>query len=205
MASYADRVPELAGHTTSQAFERNAASDHAASDGHALWKGVVAGAIAGAAGAFVMEQFQTKALPKLKEMANLDEKQESEESSSSSEESSEPATTKAARQVSEKVFDHELQEGEKKWAGEAAHYAMGVTSGVIYGAAAELTPKATLGHGAGFGASVWAVADEMVVPALGLSKPPTEYPMKTHAYALASHLVYGLTVETVRRTVRRAL
>jgi hypothetical protein len=44
-----------------------------------------------------------------------------------------------------------------------------------------------------------------VLPALGLSKPTTEYPLSTHAYALASHLVYGLTTEIVRGAVRGAL
>jgi len=40
---------------------------------------------------------------------------------------------------------------------------------------------------------------------LGLKKPPTEYPLSEHAYALASHLVYGLTTEMVRGAVRNVL
>jgi hypothetical protein len=43
------------------------------------------------------------------------------------------------------------------------------------------------------------------VPALGLSKSSEEYPLSIHAYALTSHLVYGLTTEVVRRAVRKAL
>ena len=46
-------------------------------------------------------------------------------------------------------------------------------------------------------------ADKVAVPALGLSEPPTEIPMTTHAYALSSHLVYGLTADLVRRAVRK--
>ena len=49
------------------------------------------------------------------------------------------------------------------------------------------------------------LADELAVPAAGLSKPPKEIPLTTHVYALASHLVYGWITETVRRAVRRAL
>jgi uncharacterized membrane protein YagU involved in acid resistance len=56
-----------------------------------------------------------------------------------------------------------------------------------------------------YGATIWVVADEGVVPALGLSKSASEYPLSIHAYALASHLVYGLTGEIVRGAVRRAL
>jgi hypothetical protein len=37
---------------------------------------------------------------------------------------------------------------------------------------------------------------------LGIAKRPTEFPSTTHVYALASHLVYGLTLETVRRAIR---
>ena len=63
----------------------------------------------------------------------------------------------------------------------------------------------TVGAGLPYGASIWIVADEGVVPALGLSKSPAEYPLSIHAYALASHFVYGLTTELVRRAVRTAL
>jgi putative membrane protein len=51
----------------------------------------------------------------------------------------------------------------------------------------------------------WLVVDETAVPVLGLSKPPTDYPASTHVYALASHLVYGLTAELVRRSLRKVM
>jgi putative membrane protein len=80
-----------------------------------------------------------------------------------------------------------------------------LASGDVYSAVVEFEPATTAGAGLPFGAAVWLFADEIVVPALGLSKPATEYPLSTHAYALASHLVYGVTTELVRREVRRAL
>ena len=115
------------------------------------------------------------------------------------------AAVRAGNAVAELVFDQKLTKPEKEMAGAIAHYAMGVTSGAIYGAVAELVPQTTVGEGLPFGAAVWAIADEAVVPALGLSKPANEYPLSTHVYAFASHLVYGLTTEIVRRNVRRAL
>ncbi len=51
--------------------------------------------------------------------------------------------------------------------GEAVHYAMGAGSGLIYGIAAEVAPVTTAGLGLPFGAAVWLVADDVVVPALG--------------------------------------
>ena len=94
---------------------------------------------------------------------------------------------------------------EKKVAGPTVHYAFGTITGGLYGAAAELAPIIRSGAGLPFGAVFWLAADEAAVPALGLSKPPTEYPLSTHASALASHFVYGLTTDIVRRAIRRVL
>jgi putative membrane protein len=115
------------------------------------------------------------------------------------------ATVKAASAISEGIFDHKLTKSEKKIAGPAVHCAFGTSVGGLYGAVAEVAPEVTTGAGLPFGAAFWFVADETAVPLLGLSKAPAEYPLSTHAYALASHFVYGLTAEVVRRAVRNAL
>jgi uncharacterized membrane protein YagU involved in acid resistance len=162
-------------------------------------KDVVKGALAGLAGgliaSFVMSEFQSL----WQKLAKGDEEQAAKPVSD------EPATVKAAEAISENALDHELTKEEKQTAGPLIHYAMGGTSGLIYGTTAELLPVTTTGLGLPFGAAVWIVADDVVVPALGLSKPVTEYPLSTHAYALASHLVYGLTTELVRGAVRNVL
>jgi uncharacterized membrane protein YagU involved in acid resistance len=82
---------------------------------------------------------------------------------------------------------------------------MGASSAAIYGVLAEVAPIVTVAEGAAFGAGLWLLADEVAVPATGLSKPAREIPVATHLYALASHLVYGWITETVRRALRRAL
>src|SRR5262245_51233570 len=116
------------------------------------------------------------------------------------------AAVRTAVVVSERLFGLEMVEREKREiAGAVVHYAFGVATGGVYGAIAELKPATTTGAGLPFGAAVWLIADEIIVPALGLSKPPTKYPLSTHASSIASHLVYGLTTEIVRREVRRAL
>ena len=114
-------------------------------------------------------------------------------------------TEKVAEAVSESVLGRRLKESEKEPAGAVVHYLFGVATGGLYGAMAEIAPVVTAGAGLPFGAVFWLTADEITVPALGLSKKPTEYPLSTHAYSFFSHLVYALTAETVRRTVRRAL
>ncbi len=114
-------------------------------------------------------------------------------------------TEKVAEAITESVFDRRLKESEKEPAGAVVHYAFGMATGGIYGALAEVAPVVTAGAGLPFGAVFWLVADEIAVPALGLSKKPTEYPLSTHAYSLCSHFVYALTAEAMRRTLRRAL
>jgi putative membrane protein len=115
------------------------------------------------------------------------------------------ATERLANAVSVAVSGHELTEREKDVGGVGFHYAMGATSGALYGALAEIVPQAKAGAGLPFGAAVWLIADEGIIPAVGLSKSPAEYPLSIHAYSFASHLVYGLTTELVRRAVRNAL
>ncbi len=156
-------------------------------------KGAVAGLIGGLVASFVMSEFQSL-------LSSL-----SEEEKESKKKKEEPANVKAAEEISKAVFDHRLKKSEKEPAGEAMHYAMGATSGLIYGIASEIALLTTVGLGLPFGAAVWLVADDVVVPALGLAKPATEYPLSTHAYALSSHLVYGLTTDLVRRGVRSLL
>jgi hypothetical protein len=112
---------------------------------------------------------------------------------------SEPATYKAADVVSRAVTGNRLRQENKPIGGSIVHYAFGGAVGAIYGAAASQNDEVTAWGGIPFGAAVWLVADEIGVPLSGLSKGPTEYPLSSHISALAAHLVYGFTTETVRR------
>jgi uncharacterized membrane protein YagU involved in acid resistance len=173
-------------------------------------KGLVVGLIAGAVGAWVMNQTQALLTEKLTGTARSHGAQSLQQGSphhgaarelqsGSSDRESDDATMRAAQLISETAFNRKLSGREKNTAGTIAHYAMGATCGAIYGALAETWPEITCGNGLAFGAAVWLAADEAIVPILGLSKASTEYSLKTHGYSLASHLVYGLAVELTRR------
>ena len=164
-----------------------------------VWKGMASGLLAGLAASYVMNQFQSG----LKEM--LDDGQPQSNGKKEQEGKKEPATVKAAEAISESVADHELTRKEKEVAGPVMHYGMGATSGAVYGLAAELQPHFASGSGLPFGAAVWFLADEVALPALGLSGPPWKSPPSTHVKALASHFVYGLTTDVFRRAIRRVL
>lgn len=179
-------------------------------NGQDLLKGTVSGLVGGLVASWVMNQFQaawSKAAEGFEKPHGAQSMQPSDGGSPAGpkEEDKDDATVKTARAISAGVFGHELKESEKKPAGAVVHYAFGAATGGLYGAAAEVVPEVTTGLGLPFGVAFWAIADETVVPLLGLSEGPTEYPVSTHAYALASHLVYGLSAEVTRRAVRNVL
>lgn len=174
-------------------------------------KGMLAGLAAGFVASWTMNQFQAA----WTRMAGNGEKphgaqamqpvQGSTGDQSQDVKEQDDATVETAKVISRAVFDHELQESEKKPAGAVVHYAFGTATGGLYGALAEVSPQVTTAAGLPFGTAFWLIADEISVPLLKLSKGPTEYPVSTHVYALASHLVYGMTAEFSRRALRQVL
>ncbi|HEX8474986.1 MAG TPA: DUF1440 domain-containing protein [Pyrinomonadaceae bacterium] len=196
--------------------KQNAKRGNARRDEGDVLKGLAAGVVGGLVASWTMNQFQAF----WSKLAEGEERPHGAQSlqqgtpqhgvgreleARGSDDTDDNAAVRTANIVSEEVFDHRLTKSEKELGGAMAHYAMGVSTGAIYGAMAELVPETTAVFGLPFGAAVWAVVDEGIVPALGLSKSPAEYPLSIHAYSFTSHLVYGLTTEAVRRAVRRAL
>jgi putative membrane protein len=119
-----------------------------------------------------------------------------------SEDKQDDSVMRPGNAISSLVSDRDLRAREHA-AGSALHYDYGISTCGAYGAAAERWPGITAGPGLPMGAFVWLTADEIAVPAHGLSKSAAQYPPSIHAYALTSHLVYGLTTELVCRAVRR--
>lgn len=175
-------------------------------------KGAVAGALAGLAAGFAMVLFQKAWSSAEKKFTGKDEKnldkgvpEHREHTPGEGEEQGDDATIKTASAISENVFDHELTKDEKKVAGPAVHYAFSAAMGALYGGLAEVTEVPKAGFGSAFGAALFVGADEVAVPALGLSDMPNEAAPLKHFYGLVSHLVYSAVTEAVRRPLRKAL
>jgi putative membrane protein len=157
------------------------------------WKGLAAGVIGGLAATLVMGQFQAawgKASGALRQDEDSDSRGEEDQQ--------------------DEDGGSRLSHEEKKKAGPLVHYAFGSAMGAAYGLANEFAPVgrkmlSPLMSGSGFGTALFLGADEWAVPALGLSSPPKKSAVSSHIYGWASHLVYGLTLEMVRKTVRRSL
>ncbi len=153
------------------------------------WKALIAGALGGLIASLAMSEFYSL----------------SQHAESRSEPAGEDSTVKAASAISQAIFHHRLTAAQKEIAGPAVHYAFGTTVGALYGVLAGSRGSTRLGWGLPLGAAVWLGAHVIIVPALGLSKPITREARGTEALEFASHLVYGIVVEGVRRTLRKYL
>ena len=114
----------------------------------------------------------------------------------------EPGSIQAARAVAEPFFGRQLTEQEKEIGGPLMHYLFGAGVSAMYGAVAEIDRSVTRMAGTAFGVTVWLIADEVGMHAAGFATQPTDYPVSRHAATLASHIVFGLAVEGVRRLIR---
>ena len=173
--------------------------------------GAVAGAIAGLAGALAMNQFQRVA-------SLTGGGREADDATSGRPRTgrgpqpaqargnaSDDATARVANAAFSAAGYPLRRPRAKQIAGEFVHLAFGAANGALYGAAAELAPRVTAAAGVPFGTSVWVLADEGLVPAMGLSRGPREASAGLLAYGFLSHCVYGITTEMVRRAVRQRL
>jgi putative membrane protein len=166
-----------------------------------LFKGLAGGLAGGLLASWTMNRFQDV----WSSLGRRNQKSQAAPLTQATSDEPDDTTIKAASAISEGLFHHPLTKDEKKLGGTLVHYSLGASVGGLYGAAAEFAPEVTTVAGLPFGAVFWLVVDEGAVPLLGLAKGPAEYPLSAHAYALASHLVFGATTEFVRRTVRRVL
>ena len=113
-----------------------------------------------------------------------------------------PATVKVAERGTRALTGQAIPEHAKPAVDTAVHYGLGAMLGLVYGLVAEYWPGVTTGAGTSFGTAVALVLDDAAVPALGAAEPPWQTNASTHAYAIASHLVFGLSLEAMRRTLR---
>jgi Predicted periplasmic/secreted protein len=107
--------------------------------------------------------------------------------------------------LAEKLAGHELTNDQQAVAVETIHWGFGALTGAAYGALAEFYPAATAKDGAGFGMALASLTHEGALPAMGLSSPPEEQTTRERTSEMASHAIFGVVTETVRRVVRKVL
>jgi hypothetical protein len=93
--------------------------------------------------------------------------------------------------VARRWVEHLMRRGpieNKQRAGQLVHYAFGAGWGGLYGLWRESTRVSPLL----FGALVWMLSDNLILPAFRLAAWPNRYSLKEHHYALQAHFAYGL-------------
>jgi putative membrane protein len=148
-------------------------------------RGLIAGAVGGLAGAALMGPLHMMAA-KVNEPKSLP---------------GEDATERVANTLAMRVTGQELKKLEEKKGGQIVHFAFGASMGALYGWLASAFPSVTFGAGTVFGAAVYIGAHALTVPMLGLAPGPIENGPAEEGVEFASHLVYGLVTEGVRRVL----
>jgi putative membrane protein len=105
----------------------------------------------------------------------------------------------------EKIFGHRLEGAQKLAAMETIHWGFGAATGAAYGALAEYYPAATAKDGAAFGMALTSLTRGIDLPALGIEAEPENQTFREKSSEIATHVVYGVVTETVRRVVRKML
>jgi len=145
--------------------------------------GLLAGVAAGLVASAAMAAFQSTAEPLLPES---DE---------------DPSTVKTADAVSEAATGASVPARHREASSGMVHYIAGAVMGGIYGVLTEYRPEASAGFGSAYGIATSTLLDEAALPALDLGSDPGEAPIESHLYGVASHLVYGIVLEGVRRLI----
>ncbi len=92
-----------------------------------------------------------------------------------------------------------LSEAVKQIAEPSAHFVFGVGAAAVYAVVSERLPVLRAGCGAFFGFSLWLGAHEILLPLLGFSPSPAQMSVWEQGNELITHVIYGVTVELVRR------
>ncbi len=78
---------------------------------------------------------------------------------------------------------------------QATHYLLGIGPGVLYAVLRHRLPMLGAGRGLAYGLLLFAVNDELINTAMGLSGPPDAYPMAAHLRGLVGHVALGVTTD----------
>lgn len=159
-------------------------------------KTLVAGAVAGVAGACAMSGF-TRLWDALASKAGDPHKRRSTRLPYSEQEWE--ATSRIAEIAARRLLERSLNEREKRIGAAMVHYAVGATTGAAYAILARRFPKVRKSSGAIFGGALWLLADEMLMPAIGATSRLRDYSVLAQANALGEHLVYALTANILLR------
>jgi Protein of unknown function (DUF1440) len=112
------------------------------------------------------------------------------------------AVSRSAEVIGERFSGGKLRVRQQKLGAALVHYFVAGSSGALY-AVFVARRGTTISKWAGplFGLAMWVVGNEIALPALDLTRKPTDYTFGERANALGEHIIYGLTTDRLYRTL----
>lgn len=98
-----------------------------------------------------------------------------------------------------------MPEGAKSVAEPVVHFLFGAGAGVVYAPIERKLPLIRAGYGTLFGSIFWLLLHEIALPLMGLSPSPVQMTLWEQGNELATHMVFGVVLESVRRAVGGAV
>ncbi|TDB63348.1 DUF1440 domain-containing protein [Arundinibacter roseus] len=151
----------------------------------AIWKGILAGAVAGLVGTAIKTIWEEVAPSR---PSSIDS----------------PPVVLTER-VTQETTGHVLPESQKPAVEQSAHWIFGTGIGALYGGVTEAFPQAQKGMGSMLGVALYGATHGSVLPMLNTEPWPLHKPLKFATSEFSGHILYGLTVEFTRKIVRQWL
>jgi putative membrane protein len=165
--------------------------------------GLAAGLIGGVVATWILDNYQRGALEATRQAeraAGADPVVSKQQEAAI--EGQERAHAEVAGHVAEAVAGTPLSSTQRRQAAPLVHYGVGALAGGVYGISAELIPMVRSGYGTGYASLLFLGGPQLLVPWFNLGPAPDQTPAAVQAGGLSAHLVYGVTLETVRRILR---
>jgi hypothetical protein len=157
-----------------------------------LWVDLLLGVAAGALGTLSMSPARTA-------IARFQSREDKRREAEASWPDKSPA--RAAKKVAEPLG---IELADPKLAGHVISWTYGTMWGAAYALMTRRNRTIPFLGGLVLGTGLWAIGDEILVPALDLAPGPRRFPGTTHLKALGCHLAYGTGVDLGLRALRTA-
>ena len=157
---------------------------------HGLGEDLIKGAIAGAVATWVMGK-----------VTNTMYQREDRGARRQEDDAREGKTSYGVAEKAGELLGKPSSKEQNEQVGAAIHWALGIGAGAVYAVLRRRFNAVGRVAGLGFGTAFWAVVDEGLVPALGLTPGPRAFPWQTHARGLAGHLTFGTVTDGALRVL----
>jgi hypothetical protein len=169
------------------------------------WKGIIIGALGGAAGVLAMSaywQVTTSVLgrdPRKQQRPGPPMPLDNISLVGNNHYADESSTAALGRILYQSVTGSEPSQETKTLLSNLVHWGISLGVSGAYGAVREATR--TENHpvegGLAVGTTLWLLGDEVLMPLLGLTNGPTSYPPALHVHSLGAHVAYGVAAALV--------